>query len=73
MLFYKRDTTKTDALPELDLRRVGLAGGILVVLVIAAFVAWMVEWSEAATLFLNAFGFGISGVFGIILGETGAK
>jgi hypothetical protein len=73
MLFFKRDTTKTDALPELDVRRVGLAGGILVVLVIAAFCAWMIEWSEAATFFLNAFGFGISGVFGVILGENGVR
>lgn len=68
MLFYKKSAAGSEP-PVLDARRIGIAGALLVVLVIASFVAYGIGWGEAATFFLNVFGFGISGVFGVILGE----
>ena len=69
-MFYRIDTTNQKK--ELDYKAIALAGVFLFIIMLAAFVAFKIGFTDAVTPLLTIFTTGAGGVFGALLGE-GAK
>ena len=69
-MFYKITTTGNIVVAkEIDYWAVGLASVLLMLLLLGAFLAYKIGFTDAVTPLMNSFTVGIGGVFGAILGE----